>query len=100
MFYQIERLDLLKHFKKFMDMEKGNKRRGFLKILLAAGASIGLLSSFKKSSTNKNTEKIKMLTPDGKLVEVDKSMIEKEITTNRASNKEVLEWINSKPTNN
>ncbi|OFY84943.1 MAG: hypothetical protein A3F72_18345 [Bacteroidetes bacterium RIFCSPLOWO2_12_FULL_35_15] len=75
------------------------KRRDFLTIILAAGASLGLLSSFKKSSKNKNPEKIKMLTADGKLVEIDKSMIEKEITTSRASNKEVLEWMNSKTSN-
>lgn len=75
------------------------KRRDFITIILAAGASIGLLSSFNKSSKNKNTEKIKMLTTDGKLVEIDKSMIEKEITTSRASNKEVLEWMNSEPGN-
>lgn len=76
-----------------------NKRRNFLKIAVFAGATISFLSSFKGKSKPKIVEKIKMLTPDGKLVEIDKSLIEKEITTSRVSNKEMLEWMNSKPTN-
>ena len=78
-------------------MKIENKRRNFLKIALFASAGITFLSSFKGKSQSK-IEKVKMLTPDGKLVEIDKSMIEKEITTNRATNKEMLEWMNSTPT--
>jgi len=37
-----------------------------------------------------------MLTADGKLVEVDKSVIEKNKDLKRASDKEVFDWISSK----
>jgi len=37
-----------------------------------------------------------MLTSDGKLVEVDKSVIEKIAASKRASDKEVFEWMDQK----
>jgi hypothetical protein len=39
-----------------------------------------------------NKEKIKMLTADGKLVEVDKAVIEA-AAKQKAGNKEILEWM-------
>ena len=72
-----------------------NSRRNFLKNALIAGAVTGLFSPFRKSKKN-STEKIKLLTPDGRLVEIDKSAIKKEIISTRATDNEVLEWMNSK----
>ena len=74
---------------------KKNSRRNFLKTALIAGAAAGLVSPFKNSKKN-SSEKIKMLTPDGKLVEINKSAIKKEIISTRATDNEVLEWMNSK----
>jgi hypothetical protein len=61
---------------------------------LAVIASV-LLAFNPFKSTVKKTEKIKMLTEDGKLVEVDASII----TTSgkiRITNKELQEWIKEK----
>jgi hypothetical protein len=38
-------------------------------------------------------EKIKMLTADGKLVEVDKAILEKAIQNKKATNKEIFDWM-------
>ena len=78
--------------------EENNKmksRRSFLKNALIAGAAAGIFSPFRNSKKN-NSEKIKLLTPDGKLVEIEKSAIKKEIVSTRATDNEVLEWMNSK----
>ncbi len=74
-------------------MKKHNpSRRKFLKLGMAAGAGTvaagGLmsLSSFKK---NESGEKVKLLTTDGKMIEVDKSHISNKIP----SKKETREGI-------
>ena len=73
-----------------------NKRRNFLKNIFSFAATVGLISSVKANTIIEKPEKIKMLTPDGRLVEIEKSKIEKEIISERASNVEVHEWMNSK----
>ena len=50
----------------------------------------GFFSSFL---TKKETEKIKMLTPDGKLVEVDKAVFDQVTGKKKASNEEILNWM-------
>lgn len=53
------------------------------------------LSLFKK----KEEELIKMLTPDGKLVQVPRSIIDKSDNRQKASNKDIYSWMNN-PTKN
>ena len=48
---------------------------------------------FFASLLGQKAEKIKMLTPDGKLVEVDKSVIDRASTNKKASNKEIFDWM-------
>ena len=43
--------------------------------------------------SKKKTDKIKMLTADGKLVEVDKSLYEQLMKNKKASNKEIYDWM-------
>ncbi len=54
-------------------------RRGFFASLLA----------------KKETEKIKMLTPDGKLVEVDKAVFDQAAGKKKASNEDILNWMDN-----
>jgi len=74
------------------------QRRNFLKGALAVIAGAWLVKFSQKTSPeiseNKENKKIKMLTPDGKLVEIDESVY-KQIASEqqRASNKEVLDWM-------
>lgn len=38
-------------------------------------------------------EKVKMLTPDGKLVEVDKSIVQRASSNKKATNKDIYDWM-------
>ena len=39
------------------------------------------------------TEKVKMLTPDGKLVEIDKAVLDAARQNKKASNQEIYNWM-------
>ncbi len=39
-------------------------------------------------------EKVKMLTPEGQLVEVDKSVLEASTRRSKATNKDIYHWAN------
>jgi phage repressor protein C with HTH and peptisase S24 domain len=79
-----------------MDNQDNNNRRNFLRSILLTAGTLGLVSTANKKPTSENKEKIRMLTADGKLIEVDKSVIEKNTALKRASDKEVFEWMNKK----
>ena len=51
------------------------------------------LSLFNLTQSNTGNEKVKLLTADGKLMEVDKAVLEKAATKKKASNKEILAWM-------
>lgn len=42
---------------------------------------------------NNQTEKVKMLTPEGKLVEVDKAIVDAARQNKKASNKDIFDWM-------
>lgn len=70
------------------------ERRSFLRTLFALGAGVSILTpNFGKSSGTK-VEKTKFLTPDGRLVEIANNKIEREVISDRASNEDVLKWMN------
>ena len=75
---------------------KKNNRRIFFKTLIATGATAGLISSDKTPSLQEKEETIKMLTADGKLVEVKKSVLEQKAGVRKASDKEVFDWMDPK----
>jgi len=60
-----------------------NSRRGFISMFLPGEKKTG------------KPEMVKMLTPDGKLVEVEKSIVDAASTKKKVSNKEILEWMNN-----
>ena len=80
-------------------MESNNKsvaegRKNFLKIgaMALAGFLIGknFSRAFKGKAPAASGEKIKMLTADGKLVEVDRAYIKKKT---KVSDKAIMNWI-------
>ena len=52
------------------------------------------IASLLREETDQ-TDKIKMLTPDGKLVEVDSSVLKNRQSTSKTSNAEILKWMES-----
>jgi hypothetical protein len=65
---------------------KDKDRKWFLSLLLSAVDN----NKIKDSGT---VEKVKMLTADGKLVEVDKSVLEAASKKQKSSNKEIYDWM-------
>lgn len=66
--------------------DKEKNRRWFLSLLRSAGDS-------DKEKDPSKPEMIKMLTADGKLVEVEKSIFDKVSTKQKATNKEIYDWM-------
>jgi hypothetical protein len=65
------------------DTKKNQTRRGFLSIFLPA------------DKTAAKPEMVKMLTADGKLVEVEKSVYDAVSTKQKVTNKEILNWMDN-----
>ena len=75
--------------------QKNNSRRKFLWGGLGILSGISLLKIFS-SRKEKVTATAKMLTEDGRLVEVDMDKIRK--TGTKISGQEVINWVKNKPT--
>ncbi len=83
------------HFLKNPNMKKNHNRRKFLSLGLLSGA--GLLASQVNANPIAEAEKadtVMLLTPDGKLVEVNKSIVQQARTGTKVSNQEIREWTN------
>ena len=78
-----------------MNENKNDERRGFIKTLLTGGMALSVFSLFTKKASASSVEKIKMLTADGKLVEIDQSVLKKNTSDTPVSNVEVVSWMNS-----
>jgi hypothetical protein len=74
-------------------MSSDNNRRNFLKMFFSLAGTAGLIATVNANATDESTEKIKMLTADGKLVEVKKSKIMIDADSKIATNKEVSDWM-------
>lgn len=79
-----------KEMKKDKKETPANSRRKFINkgFFMSAGIATGLQPILEKKK-----EKIKMLTPDGKVVEVDPSVITRQ--NKGTKNKEILEWMDN-----
>ena len=78
-----------------MKEKNNNKRREILALGMAAGAGILGGSGINKIISNFNSEeKVKMLTPDGELVEVDVRHLPKTPRKKPVSNAELKGWMN------
>jgi hypothetical protein len=75
--------------------QKNNSRRKFLWGGLGILSGISLLK-FISPKKERSAATAKMLTEDGRLVEVDMEKIKR--TGNKISDKEVITWVKNKPT--
>lgn len=74
--------------------EKYNRKK-FLSLGFLSGAALLTQLAKAESLSSADEETIKMLTPDGVLVEVKKSVVNKEKTGHKVSNQEILNWTNT-----
>ena len=74
-------------------------KRNFIKVALSATVALAAGMFFsKKSVFTQAPEKIKLLTADGKLIEVEKSKIISLCSTNKVSEKEIKNWMQTDKT--
>ena len=72
---------------------KDSSRRKFLSLgLLAAGSGL-VATKATAQAVPESGKTVKMLTPDGKLVEVDQAIIDQAKVGKKASKKDIIEWI-------
>ena len=77
-------------------MDESKDRRKFLKLLLVGGATaISGTAAASTKSSEASPDKIKMLTEDGQLVEIDKEVLEQLKTGKKAAIKEIQEFVKS-----
>lgn len=75
-------------------------KRNFLKVALAATAALTAGIFLPKKLLKANPEnKIKLLTADGKLIEVDQSKINFKSGKTKVSDKEIKNWMQTDKTN-
>lgn len=87
-----------------MTKHKSNEpgtRRKFLSLGLLSGAALLTTKADAMASLTDDEEKITMLTPDGKLVEVPKRIVDQAGDRTKAKNQDILDWSdttkNTKP---
>ena len=71
-----------------------NSRRKFLSKTLLGRSTANAESA--NSALAKTGETIKMLSPDGQLVEIDKRVLENAENRKKVNNEEILKWANTK----
>lgn len=81
-----------------MTKQKSNvpgTRRKFLSLGLLGGAALLTQKTEAMASLTDDDEKISMLTPDGKLVEVSRKIYDQAIERQKATNPDILQWSES-----
>jgi hypothetical protein len=73
------------------DPEEKNSRRQFLTFGLGKDAQQNKTETSVESNSNSNSDTIPMLTADGKLVEISKSVLER-VKREKATNRDILNW--------
>jgi hypothetical protein len=82
-----------------MAAKEKHDRRNFVKSILASATAAGMMTPLVTSAKpheEKSGNKIKMLTAEGKLVEVDESVIKKAAGSRKATNEEIFQWMDPK----
>lgn len=82
-----------------MNKNEKQNRRKFLSLGLLTGAAM-ITQQVKAESidSTKNADTIVLLTPDGKLVEVQKSIVQTAKSGSKATNQEILKWTKASNT--
>ena len=78
----------------------GNNRRKFLSLSLLGGAGLLSQKATAMLPVQPEEETVSMLTPDGKLVKVNKRILDQMQERQKAGNKDILNWTTTHNKNN
>ena len=73
-------------------MNRTTNRRKFVLTSVLAMISSGLMGRSRTTKASSGEQSVKLLTDDGRLVEVPKAAIQKSKLRKKVSNKEILAW--------
>lgn len=79
-----------------MQVENENKPVSRKKFVLWGVGALSVLSAAKLlfgSASKKSTKTVKMLTQDGKLVEIEQSVLDAVSKNKKSSNEEIFKWM-------
>ena len=79
-----------------MKKQPDKRRRELLGLGIIAGAGALTGSGIQKVVMAVAEDKVKMLLPDGRLVEVDKKHLPKDAAAKKLTNAELKEWVDRK----
>jgi hypothetical protein len=72
--------------------DSNSNRRKFISLGLLGGAGLLSQKAAAMLPIEPESEKVQMLTPDGKLVEVDKRVLDQVAEKKKAANTDILDW--------
>jgi hypothetical protein len=78
----------------------GRSRRKFLSLSLLGGAGLLSQKATAMLPVQPEEETVPMLTPDGKLVQVNKHILDQMQERQKAANKDILDWTTTQTKNN
>ncbi len=68
------------------------RRRGFLSRLTKSVFAVGIGSPALAADPSKENKKVKLLTPKGKLIELDQKILDQKGIKRKATNQDILDW--------
>ncbi len=80
-------------------MKKSETRKGFIKGILALAAGTAVTGWFVWRKKHEE-EKVSLMLPNGKMVEMTRSEVDKAKKGKRASNQEVMAWMEARSEEN
>ena len=75
-------------------MTPKSNRRGFFSKAVKAIVAVGAGASSVDVNAKETSKKVKLLTADGQMVEVDQEVLNQQQVKGKTTNKEILDWSN------
>lgn len=73
-------------------MKNLSRRRGFLGKLIKSILALSISMPALRANSSKNDNKVKLLTPDGKLIELDQKVLDKKGVRFKTTNQDIIDW--------
>ena len=75
-------------------MATSNRRAFFIKAIRSV-LTVGIGTFTLEANAQQAGNKVKLLTADGKLIEMDQEILDQKVTKQKTTNKDILDWSDS-----
>ena len=73
-------------------MANKSNRRGFFSKAILSVLTVGIGTSGSEANAQQAGKKVKLLTSDGKLIEVDQKILDQKVVKQKTTNQDILDW--------